>query len=542
MQKIILIVFISFSLVSFSQEEDAWVYFNAKPNAATFLSNPLTMLTQRSLDRRTLQNIPLDNKDVPVHQPYIDQIEAADGITVFAKSKWLNAVHVRGLLEEIQALQTLPFVSNVDFANKLLNNAPRNSAKREPVQSRTINKNLETEIIFNYGNSANQIQMLGGHLLHQQNFTGSGKIIAVLDNGFAGVDNVAPFARLRSTNKILGGYNYVNRDANVYTNGSHGTNVLSNMGGYIEGQLVGTAPDASYYLFVTEDNINEWPLEESLWVEAAEEADRLGVDVINTSLGYTTFNNPTYDHTYEDMDGQTTFISRGLNEAFSRGMICVNSAGNSGSSDWFYISAPADALNAFSIGAVNATGVIAGFSSRGPSVDGRIKPDVCAQGVAAVVATLNGSIGTASGTSFSSPITAGMVASLWQALPNKTNVELLQIIKESASQFANPDNEYGYGIPNYYQAFLNANLGTTSLPKTDFKIYPNPIKNSLSVTLPDNLQNGTIEIYNQLGQLVFNDSISKTFSNYQFSDFESGIYIYKIATTNFSKSGKLIKD
>lgn len=542
MKKIILIVLFLFSFTAFSQEEDAWVYFNAKPNSATFLSNPLSMLSQRSIDRRTLQNIPLDIKDVPVHQAFIDQIEAANGITVYAKSKWLNAVHVRGLLADLQVLEALPFVTNVDFANKQLNNAPRYSGNRAPNEIRNVNKNLDTEVVFNYGNSSNQIEMLNGHLLHQQNFTGSGKIIAVMDNGFVGVDNVNPFDRLRNNNKILGGYNYVNRNENVYTNGSHGTLVLSTMGGYAEGQLVGTAPDASYYLFITEDNVNEWPLEESLWVEAAEEADRLGVDVINTSLGYTIFDNSTYNHTYEDMDGQTTFISRGVNEAFSRGIICVNSAGNSGTSPWYYISAPADANHALAVGAVNAGGTIVGFSSRGPSFDGRIKPDVCAQGGASVVATQTGAIGAASGTSFSGPITAGMVASLWQALPTKTNVELVQIIKESASIYNNPNADYGYGIPNYWQAYQNALLGTNSLNNNELKIYPNPVKNSLFLSIPENLKNVSMKLYNQLGQLVLDKKITNQNSKIEINEMSSGIFLYQIEADNFSKIGKIIKE
>jgi serine protease AprX len=541
MKKLFFLLLVSFSFQGFSQEEDAWIYFNAKPNSATFLSNPLTMLTQRSIDRRTLQNIPLDLKDVPVHQPFIDQIEAATGITVFAKSKWLNAVHVRGALSEIQALSSLPFVASIDFANKLLNGAPRLSGNKAPNVIKKVNKNLDTEVIFNYGNSANQIEMLNGHLLHQQNFTGSGKIIAVMDNGFLGVDSVDPFSRLRNNNKILGGYNYVNRNENVYANGTHGTLVLSTMGGYVENQLVGTAPDASYYLFVTEDNINEWPLEESLWVEAAEEADRLGVDVINTSLGYTEFDNSAYNHTYEDMNGQTTFISRGVNEAFSRGIICVNSAGNSGNSAWYYISAPADATHALAVGAVNAGGSIVGFSSRGPSFDGRVKPDVCAQGGASVVATQTGIVGTASGTSFSGPITAGMVASLWQALPNKTNAELVQIIKQSASFFTNPNDDYGYGIPNYWQAYQNAILGTNFPENTTLKIYPNPIKNNVSITLPDNVKSATVVFYNTLGQIVLNEKINNQNSIFQLNDFNSGIYLYQIEADNFSKTGKIIK-
>ncbi len=542
MKNFIFLFLFSFSFAGFSQEEDAWIYFNAKPNAATFMSNPLTMLTQRSLDRRTLQNIPLDNKDVPVHQPFVDQVETAVGITVYAKSKWLNAIHVRGSVIDIQALTALPFVSSIDFANKLLNGIPRLSGNRAPNVIKKVNKNLETEVVFNYGNSANQIQMLGGHLLHEQNFTGSGKIIAVMDNGFLGVNNVEPFARLRNSNKILGGYNYVGRNENVYQGGSHGTLVLSTMGGYQEGQLVGTAPDASYYLFITEDNVKEWPLEESLWVEAAEEADRLGVDIINTSLGYTTFDNAAYNHTYEDMNGQTTFISRGLNEAFSRGIICVNSAGNSGNSAWYYISAPADATHAFAVGAVNASGVITGFSSRGPSFDGRIKPEVCAQGGASVVSNQFGAISTASGTSFSGPITAGMVASLWQALPNKTNAEMIQIIKESASSYANPNNDYGYGIPNYYQAYQNALLGTNTLKDQEFKLFPNPVNNSVSFTLPNNFKSGSILFYNNLGQIVMEEKITSQNPKIVLDSLNSGIYLYQIETNNFSKTGKIIKE
>jgi serine protease AprX len=542
MKKFILLVLVFLNFEAFSQEEDAWIYFNAKPNSATFLSNPLTMLTQRSLDRRTLQNIPLDIKDVPVYQPYIDQIETAVGITVYAKSKWLNAVHVRGSLSEIQSLATLPFVSSVDFANKLLNGTPRATSNRTPNTIKKVNKTYESEVIFSYGNSANQIQMLNGHLLHQQNFTGSGKIIAVMDNGFIGVDNVAPFARLRDNNKILGGYNYVGRNQNVFQGGSHGTLVLSTMGGFQDGQLVGTAPDASYYLFVTEDTLNEWPLEESLWVEAAEEADRLGVDVINTSLGYTTFDNADYNHTYEDMDGQTTFISRGVNEAFSRGIICVNSAGNSGSSEWFYISAPADATHALAVGAVNAAGNITGFSSRGPSFDGRVKPDVCAQGGSSVVANQNGAIATASGTSFSGPITAGMVASLWQALPNKTNAQLVQIIKQSASTYSNPNNELGYGIPNYFQAYQNVLLGTTNASSLEFKIYPNPAKNLVSITLPKDIKLAKILFYNQLGQEVIRQNINSQTLSIDLYNLNSGIYTYKLETEKTTLTGKIIKE
>lgn len=539
MKKYILfsLVIISFSAIA---QEDAWVYFNGKPNAQTFLDNPLTMLTQRSLDRRTTQGIALDMMDVPVHQPYINQVEAATGITVLAKSKWMNCVHIRGnTLQNIQALANLSFVSSIDYANSNLNRINANSTQ---VEKRKVNKTMETLVNFNYGNSANQIQMLNGHLLHQQNYTGQGKIIAVMDGGFPGVDTAAPFARLRDNNKILGGYDYVNRDPNFYTGISHGTMVLSTMGGYVDGQLVGTAPDAEYYLFITEDGVNEEPLEESLWVEAAEEADRLGVDVFNTSLGYTEFDNPAYNHTYADMNGVTNFSTRGVNAAFSRGIISVNSAGNSGNSAWFYVSSPADAINALTVGAVNASGNIASFSSRGFETSSYIKPDVAAQGVASVLSNTNGTIATANGTSFSSPITAGMVASLWQALPAKTNAELIQLIKESSSQYTNPDYEKGYGIPNFNQALINGTLGFVSNESKDFSIYPNPTTDYVSIDLPYSIENASISVYNSLGQNVLEKKLSNNNSKISLEHLESGVYVYKIEANNFSKTGKISKN
>ena len=226
MRKSILIIVLIFSVSVFSQE-DAWVYFNAKPDAQNYFDNPLLMLSQRSLDRRILQNIPIDFKDVPMYQPYVDQIAAISGITIKAKSKWFNALHIRGSQSDIQALATLSFVDHVDFANRNLNVTGKTTINK---YLKPVNKAKETAVVFNYGNSANQIQMLNGHLLHQQDYTGSGKIIAVMDGGFPSVDTATPFARIRDNNQILGGYDYVSRNTNFYTGISHGTMVLSTMG------------------------------------------------------------------------------------------------------------------------------------------------------------------------------------------------------------------------------------------------------------------------------------------------------------------------
>ncbi|MFT3794214.1 S8 family serine peptidase [Flavobacterium sp.] len=534
MKKVFTLLLVFAAMTVFSQE-DAWVYFNAKPNSATFLANPLTMLTQRSLDRRTVQNIPLDFQDVPIHQPYVDQVEAATGITVMAKSKWFNAVHVRGSQSQINTLDNLAFVDHIEFANPDLNIAGRTAS---PKKLKKVNKTFETLVDFNYGDSGNQIEMLNGHLLHQQNFTGLGKVIAVMDGGFPGVNTASTFARLRDNNRILGGYDYVNRNANFYSGISHGTMVLSTMGGYKNNQLVGTAPDASYYLYITEDGENEGPLEESLWVEAAEEADRLGVDIITTSLGYSNFDNPDYSHTYEDMNGTTAFISRGLNIAYSRGMICVVSAGNEGNDDWFYITAPADATHALTIGAVDENGNYAVFSSHGPSFDGRVKPDVVAQGQGSVVSNPSGSITTANGTSFSGPIIAGMVASFWQALPNATNEEIMQMVKESAHLYNNPNDELGYGIPNFAQALANV-LGLPKINATTYVVYPNPAGNTVSVSLPS--ESGNITLYNSIGQKMLQQYVSDQNSVISLEALHSGMYLYTIEAAGHTQNGKLIK-
>lgn len=538
MKKIFVFLFLVSSFVGFSQE-DAWVYFKDKPGSQAYFDNPLTMLSQRALDRRTNQGIALDSKDIPMYQPYIDQVIASAGITVKAKSKWFNCVHVTGSQADITALKSLSFVDNIDFADNSIIASKRITTKR--VKTNPVNKTTKTSVTFNYGNSANQIQMLNGHLLHQSNYTGSGKIIAVMDGGFPGVNTAQPFARLRDNNKILGGYDFVNRNTNFYTGISHGTSVLSLMGGYVDNALVGTAPDASYYLFITEDGAKEGPLELSNWVEAAEEADYLGVDIINTSLGYTTFDNPDYNFTYNDMNGVTTFISKGLDIAFSRGMICVVSAGNDGNNPWHYISAPADAVNALTIGAVKADENYATFSSQGPTFDGRVKPDVTAQGQFPYVSDSTGSItNSGSGTSYSGPIIAGMVACLWQALPSKTNQEIKQLITQSADRYTAPTVEFGYGIPDFSLALANG-LSVDTFSKNDFVVYPNPANDSISVTLSEGFDTGNIILYTVLGQKVLEEKITKESSVISMKSLIKGTYLYKIESNGFSKSGKIVK-
>lgn len=539
MKKIYLLLFLFVASAAFSQVEDAWVYFKDKPDSATYLSNPLTMLTPRAIERRNNQGINLDIKDVPVYQPYIDQITASTGITVKAKSKWMNCLHIRGSQTDINALKLMSSVLRVDFANRLLN--PKKIAGKKP-QSKPVNKASGTAVNFNYGTSSNQVQMLNGILMHQSNYTGTGKIIAVLDAGFPGVDTAQPFQRLRDNSQILGGYDYVNKSSNFYGGAQHGTSVLSLMGGFTDGQLIGTAPDAQYYLYITEDNADENPVEESNWVEAAEEADRVGVDIITTSLGYFNYgpNYPADSHTYSDMTGDSAFASQGANIAFNKGIIVVASAGNEGGTVEPHIGVPAEALNVIAVGAVYPDRNYVSYSSIGPSFDGRVKPDVMAQGQNPYHYEAGGITNIGGGTSYACPILAGMIACLLQALPTKTCQEIKQLITQSADKFANPDIQYGYGIPDFSLALANG-LSVTSFSKNDFVFYPNPTSDSISITLPEDFDKGTVTIYTVLGQKVLEKNILKLSPIISMKSLNKGTYFYKIELNGFSKTGKIIK-
>ncbi len=436
--------------------QEAWVYFKNKPNAAEYFANPTKMLSNRALKRREKQNIKLDTLDVPIYETYVQQIRTPQKVGVLAQSKWMNAIFVVGRMKDIQELgKKHKFIKNIEFADKSLN-----SENKSTIVNNTFSRRNKFEVLyddFDYGKAKIQNEMLNIEYLHKKGFTGKGIIMAIIDAGFPGVNTLSGFARLRDNNGILGGYNFVDRSNNFYKGSSHGTNVLSNIAGFLDSNIkyVGTAPDASFYLFITEIENAEIPKEEILWAEAAERADSLGVDVINTSLGYSIFDNHRYDYTYSDMDGKTAFITRAANIAASRGIVLVNAAGNEGSNEWRYISAPADSKLVLTVGAVDRSKQVAEFSSRGPTSDGRIKPDVMAMGKQVfVLDDVTGLPRISNGTSFASPIMSGAVACLWQALPNETAVELVEDIKKYSSNHSSPNNDYGHGIPNFETIYV----------------------------------------------------------------------------------------
>jgi hypothetical protein len=554
MKKLLLFLFIITSLSSFSQVEDAWVFLKDKPKSSTFLSNPLTMLSQRALDRRSENFVPLDEKDVPVDEDYLDDLKADANLTVLGKSKWLNAVHIQAEIDDINTLVTqYNFINNIEFANKSLNN---NGKKRiKSIVSNHQNKFKVAKTDFNYGDADNQIKMLKGNYLHQEGLTGEGQIIAIIDAGFPNVNTLSAFQRIRDNNQILGGYNFADRNENFYTRDSHGTHVLSSIAGYIENEFVGTAPDAKFYLFISEIAETETVLEETLWVEAAERADSLGVNVINTSLGYTTYDNANHSHTYEDMDGKTTFISRGAEIGASRGLLLINAAGNEGSKTWKYIGAPADAASVITVGAVDYLGNIASFSSFGPSSDGRIKPEILGQGQnPALINYATGEIMTSSsGTSFSSPIMAGLIACLNQnrsfvlrsSAKNRTNYnsDLIESVFKSADRFNNPTEQHGYGIPNFENA-LNFYISTGSIEDailSKLEIYPNPINDFFQFSSNiDVFTDFKFQIYTVLGKKILEKENFKS-RFIDISTLKTGIYLLKVQKGNNQKILKLIK-
>ena len=526
--KRLFLFFFLISCLSYAQEEHAWVYFKDKANVQEALNNPSTILSNKAIQRKSLRGTTIDERDVPVNESYISIVKSQPAISVKSKSKWMNCIHVIGPRENISDLLNLQFVSNIEFASDELNS-------RVSEENKNRKNKLEINIEFNYGFAANQTEMLGTDYLHENDFTGEGITIAVMDAGFPNVNTIGAFQRLKSAGKLLGGYDFPNRSEN-YNNpelSNHGTLVLSNMAGFIADQFVGTAPDASYYLFRTEIEATETPVEESYWVEAAERSDSLGVDLINTSLGYTLFDNPDYSYTPEDMDGETTFISRGASIATEKGLLVVTSAGNRGEENYFdIISAPGDA-NVLSVGAVDENRNYVSFSSRGPSADGRIKPDVAAQGLDIIAIDELGNLVQVSGTSFASPILAGSIASFWQADPALTNLEVMQLVRQASSQFLVPDNNLGFGIPDFRKAF-------SELPEEigEFTIIQNPVIDKLSFNNPTD-QTYKVIIFDTTGRVITQkDQVE---NEIDLSGFSRGIYIAMFEQNNSRQSYLIIK-
>lgn len=415
--------------------------------------------------------------DQPLCPEYLNALKVC-GFLPMASSRWLNAVVLNLDEKGLEELQKFNFVDQVQPVRKLIPMAlPEKDLFLKPAQEQ-LTQDLSASF-WAYGTQ--QLTMLKSDLLQINRFTGKGVRVAVFDNGFPGVDRLSGFSRA----KIIATRDFVAGETDVYNNsGTHGTMVLSTLAAYQPGGLVGAAFDAEYILAVTENDMSESLQEEYNWVVAAEWADSLGADVFTTSLGYTLFDDSTENHWYLDMDGNTTVITRASDEAAKRGILVINSAGNEGNSEWRYISAPADGDSVFAIGSVNSSRSLSSFSSRGPSADGRIKPDMMAQGERAGILAPDGKVYQYNGTSFSGPITAGLAAQLMEAIPNVRGYEMGIAIRNSGHLADSPNYDMGYGIPNGETVYQNLTGLTLSKPKqAELTIYPNPAQGSFSVSV-----------------------------------------------------------
>lgn len=433
-----------------------WIEFTDKSGTPYSLDEPQAFLTERAIQRRANQGIELSEDDLPVNPDYVAGV-AETGASLLFVSKWLNGLSIETssstVLDEIAAL---PYVAGTrKMVDQTIEPKPKSFFEAEKWNEGSLSavSTQKSTNFFLYGNGYTQINQINGIPLHEAGYRGENMVIAVLDGGFDQVDVHPAFDSLWDNGRILGSKDFAHPGGSVFNESSHGTSVLSTMGANSPGQLVGTAPRASYWLLRSEYVYSENILEEYHWVCAAEFADSVGADVINSSLGYIDFDLPQWDHVYEDMDGETNIATIGADMAAGKGILVVNSAGNSGSSSSFpYIGSPADGKKVFSIGAVDGNGNRASFSSIGPTYDGRIKPEVMAMGQSTALASGSSGYGTGSGTSFSSPVLAGMATCLWQANPGYTNMQIKDAIIQSSDNLQNPNEFYGYGIPDFEQA------------------------------------------------------------------------------------------
>ncbi len=478
-----------------------WVAFTDKNNSAYSLVNPNEYLSQRAIERRAKQNIPIDSLDLPVNSNYIDSVINL-GVELVHPSKWLNGITVKVEMENFPSeVSKLSFVREVQLTKPL--STTKSAFNKFHEFSGKVKEPIDTSV---YGASVYQTGLMNGQFLHNQNFNGQGMQIAILDGGFLNADKYFSFDSLWANNQILGTKDFVDPTVGFFNGHYHGMSVLSCIGGNVPGQLIGTARKASFWLIRTEDTSSEYLLEEDNWVVGAEFADSAGVDVINSSLGYFEFDDPTMNHTYADMDGKTTRVTQGANIAASRGMLVFTSAGNEGDDPWKYIIAPSDGDNVIGVGAINKFGFPAFFTSFGPASDGDIKPNVAGVGWNTYLQLSDGNLGYANGTSFSSPVMAGMGACLWQAVPSAAAKEVKWAMELSSTQYNNPDSLLGYGIPDFQMAFFYLVNLTAPLQEieNEWLAYPNPVKNYLVLQQKNSRveQEIEIEIYSMDGRLI----------------------------------------
>lgn len=459
--KKIVILFLFASLTLAKSTSKYFIYFKDKgisktthlTKSSTKYYEALNSLSERSIKRRikSMGEEFITYEDLPVNKQYITRLKES-GVKIVWALKWLNAVSAFLTDEQYQEISHYDFVKNIESVKR----ARQIKEKKVTEGLRKTSSASNTKYKYDYGASLTQYELSDVPIVHDAGFTGTGVTIGVLDAGFWWANHPA-----LQNNKVLAERDFVYGDTNTDDNdASHGTAVFSLVGGFAEGNIVAPSFNAKFVLAKTEDIRSETHLEEDNYAAAMEWMDSIGVDITTTSLGYNEFDSGEGNYSYSDMDGKTTVITKVAELAFSRGILTVTSAGNEGNDSWKYITAPADGINTISVGAVRSNRVLSSFSSRGPTFDGRIKPEVVAQGSSCYHAKAYSKTqyGYGGGTSYSAPIVAGIAGQLLSAYPHLTNKQMRSIIIEACDSTEKPNNNYGYGLLSAKRAVEFPNL------------------------------------------------------------------------------------
>ncbi len=521
-------------LQNYGENPVYWIQYNTKKDTPYFLRHPENFLSARAIERRTIKNAALDSTDLPVNPLFVDSLQKM-GFQIKYNSRWLNAsIGQWTAPAPIDSLVLPSFVEGLEL-------------RKPGTLSKSVHDKFEqvdSLAMKFYGNSYPQVSMLKGHLLHEHS-RGKGVHIAILDAGFQNANVHPAFDSLYARKGVLGTFDFVKPWNDVYAEHNHGTSVLSAMAANIPGELLGTAPDASYWLLKTEDADSEYPVEEDYWIIGAEFADSAGCDLINTSLGYSEFDDASMNHTYEQFNGKTLRISKAVNLAVAKGMVVVCSAGNEGEKPWRHIMTPSEAEQALAVAAVDGKEVIAGFSSHG---FGRnvvpLKPDVAAMGSRVRVANSSGSFSYSSGTSFSAPLISGMIACVLALKPEWSASEVTQVVRSYSNRYPAHDSLYGFGIPNFdllYEKTLKTR--TERYSNSKLKAFPNPFSQTFYVETTTT--GDTVYLYRTDGKLIASVSSSYykrvNFPSRMVSDLPKGIYFVVVKGETGTESIKLIK-
>lgn len=435
------------------------IKFKNKATTPFGFNNPIQFLSQPAIDRRTRYGIAIDSTDLPVTPRYLDSVRSAGAVTILNVSRWLNQVSIQTSdATALSRINALPFVESAKpIANRQSSGRQSNGTQSHPVKDQlpTHQEYRPTADFYNYGASYQQVHIHNGEFLHNIGLRGQGIVIGMLDGGFFQYTNLRAFDSVNRNGQVLGTHDFVARETSVTEDDSHGMQCFSVIAANIPSEFVGTAPKAGFYLFRTEDVSSEFPIEEHNWVCGAERLDSSGGDMISSSLGYSdgmTF--AQFNHTYAEMNGNTTIAAIGADLAAQKGILVINSAGNQGSDAFRYIATPADGDSVVAVGAVNANGQVVNFSSYGPSSDGQVKPDVASVGLNTTVQTTFNTVGTNNGTSFAAPNIAGLTACLWQGFREFSNMKIIRALRLAGHKALAPDDRVGYGIPDVKKAVL----------------------------------------------------------------------------------------